>query len=169
MIDTMPVHKDASCHLEYLSQKENEKRGGRGAACSSSSSSCENNWKWWRTVVVPSRNSRHDPRLLLLDFYMEELKTSMSSQLYFFKIYCLSACSERPCSHCIRVGQGRAVSSGAPARPSHVWFCNIKNQQHNRKNLKSSKLVMKNSEIIAVILQYSSGTCILATLRSNKL
>lgn len=40
--------------------------------------------------------------------------------------------------------------------------------QHKRKNVKSSKLVMKNSEIVTVILQYSSGTCILVTLRSNK-
>lgn len=128
MIDTMCGHKDASCHLEYLSQKENEKRGGRGAACSSSSFYCKNNQKLWRTVVVPSRSSRHDPRLLLQGIYLEELKTSISSQSYFFKIYCLSACAERPCSsHCTCAGQGRALSCGAPSRPSYVWFCNTKN------------------------------------------
>lgn len=75
LIDTILGHKYAICHLVYLSQKENEKRGGRGAACSSSSFSCKNNWKLWRTVVVPSRNCRHDPRILLLGISMEELKS----------------------------------------------------------------------------------------------
>lgn len=52
-----------------------------------------------------------------------------------------------------RMGQGRAVTFSAPATLSHIWFCVCKKKQttlgqHDKKTLKTSKIVMKNSETV---------------------